>query len=128
MLDKASAEHKRDIVEILEPLFEQDDDAARLVTVLDAKLTVTDDPLDRASILQRLVELSEHKLNDRARALDAALRGLAADPGSQQALNEAERLAERLGQWQETARQLEGVVHARDAAARPAGAQVALRE
>jgi len=126
MLDKASAEHKRDIVEILEPLFEQDDDAARLVTVLDAKLTVTDDPLDRASILQRLVELSEHKLNDRARALDAALRWLAADPGSQQALNEAERLAERLGQWQETARQLEGVVHAPDAATRPAETQVAL--
>ncbi|HEY6033927.1 MAG TPA: hypothetical protein VIV58_06695, partial [Kofleriaceae bacterium] len=120
MLAKASPEHKRDIVEILEPLFEQDDDAARLVTVLEAKLAVTDDPLDRAAILQRLVELSEQKLNDRARALDAALRWLAADPGSQQALDEAERLAERLGQWQETARQLEGVVHAPDAASRPA--------
>ncbi|MEO8841840.1 MAG: tetratricopeptide repeat protein [Kofleriaceae bacterium] len=110
MLATVQPAHKREIVEILEPLFEQDDDSARLVTVLDARLAVTDEAIDRASILQRLVEIAEHKLNDRARALDAALRWLAADPASQQALNESERLAERLGQWQETAQKLSAIV------------------
>ncbi|HEY0250950.1 MAG TPA: hypothetical protein VGC41_05455, partial [Kofleriaceae bacterium] len=126
MLATASPEQKRDIVEILEPLLEQDDDSARLVNVLEAKLTATDDPLDRASILQRLVEINEHKLNDRARALDAALRWLAADPASQQALNESERLAERLGQWQETAQKLQTIVRASDASYRASDVQVSL--
>ena len=56
--------------------------------------------------LARLVEISEQRLNDRGRALDAALRWLAVDPASHQALGETERLAERLGQWRETAARL----------------------
>src|SRR5260221_6147158 len=80
----ADPDLKRDIVEILEPLFEQDNDSARVVTILEARLATVDDPIDRASILARLVELAETKLDDRARALDAALRWLAADPASTQ--------------------------------------------
>ncbi|HSD88791.1 MAG TPA: tetratricopeptide repeat protein, partial [Kofleriaceae bacterium] len=115
-----------EIVEILEPLFEADGDSQRLVSVLEAKLTVIDDPLDRASILQRLVELAEHKLNDRARALDSALRWMAIDPASTQALSETERLADRLGQWRETASRVDTIVHSKDAAERSADVQAGL--
>ncbi|HUJ59383.1 MAG TPA: tetratricopeptide repeat protein, partial [Kofleriaceae bacterium] len=121
-----SPEHRLDIVDILEPLFEQDGDAPRLVAVLDARLAVTEDPIDRAQILARLVELAEHSLNDRGRALDAALRWLAIDPASQQALAETERLAERLGQWRETAARIQAIVDAPDAGAREADVQVGL--
>ncbi|HTR52356.1 MAG TPA: tetratricopeptide repeat protein, partial [Kofleriaceae bacterium] len=114
------------IVEILEPLFEADNDAARLVTVLEAKLAVTDDALDRATILTRLVELAEQKLHDRARALDAALRWLAIDPASQQALDETERLADRLGQWRETAQRVAAIARAPEAKDRAPDVQVGL--
>jgi tetratricopeptide (TPR) repeat protein len=109
MLDGAP-DHKAAIVEILEPLFDQDGDAARLARVLEARLDVTDDAIDRSSVLARLVELAEHRLGDRRRALDAALRWLANDPGSDQALTETERLAEELARWPEVAERLAEIV------------------
>src|SRR6185436_4398021 len=110
----SAPEHKAAIVEILEPVFEHDGDATRLANVLEARLDVTDDAIDRASILSRLVELAEHGLGDKRRALDAALRWLAIDPGSMQALAETDRLAEALGQWPEVADRLAAIVGARD--------------
>ncbi len=115
-----------DIVEILEPLFEQDNDAPRLITVLEAKLPTLADPIDKANLLARIVELAEQTLNDRARALDAALRWLTLDPASSQALSEVERLSDRLGQWRETAARVDAVVHAADAANRSPELQVGL--
>jgi tetratricopeptide (TPR) repeat protein len=120
------AELSSEIVEILEPLLESDGDANRLVMIYEAKLNVVEDPLDKASILQRLVELTEGKLNDRARALDAALRWLAVDPQSTQALSEIDRLSDRLGQWRETASRVDAIVHAKDAKERPDDVQVGL--
>lgn len=114
------------IVEVLEPLFEQDGDAARLANVLEARLAITADPLDRASLLARILELAEQRLGDRARALDAALRWLALDPASEQALGEVDRLAERLGQWHEVGSRVAAIVHAEDASTRDADVQVAL--
>ncbi|HEU4612270.1 MAG TPA: tetratricopeptide repeat protein, partial [Kofleriaceae bacterium] len=125
LLHKAP-EQVLEIVEILEPLYEQDNDAQRLVMVLEAKLAKLDDPIDRSSILQRIVELSEQRLNDRARALDAALRWLETDTGSTQALSEIDRLSDRLGQWRETASRIDAIVHAKDASERPADIQVGL--
>ncbi|HEX4420604.1 MAG TPA: tetratricopeptide repeat protein [Kofleriaceae bacterium] len=111
MLDRAPDERSA-IVEILEPLFEQEGDAARLVRVLEARLAITGDPIDQASILSRLLELSEHQLGDRRRALDAALRWLAIDPASAQALAEIARLADALGQWPEVEPVLDAIVAA----------------
>ena len=125
MLASAPSE-RRDIVEILEPLFEQDGDHGRLLAVLEARLAIVDDPIDRAAILQRIVELAEGKLNDRARALDATLRWLSLDPASQQALSETERLADRLGQWKETATRLDAIARAPEAAERAPDVQVGL--
>ncbi len=119
-------EERREIVEILEPLFEQDGDYARLSTVLEARLAIIDDPIDRATILQRLVELAEHRLNDPSRALDGVLRWLSADPASQQALSEIERLADRLGQWKETAARIDAIARAADAKDRASDVQVGL--
>ncbi|HEU4728061.1 MAG TPA: tetratricopeptide repeat protein, partial [Kofleriaceae bacterium] len=125
MLGSAPA-HKAAIVEILEPLFEQDGDGARLASVLEARLDITDDVIDRASILARLLELAEHQLGDRRRALDAALRWLAIDPGASQALAEIERLAELLGQWPEVATRLTTIIDAPDARSRDPEVQLTL--
>jgi tetratricopeptide (TPR) repeat protein len=123
---QSAADQRIEIIEILEPLFEADNDAPRLITVLEAKLGTITDPLDRATVLARLVELYEGKLSDRARALDSALRWLAIDPASDQALAETERLSDRLGQWRETAARIDEIVHASDATDRPTDVQVGL--
>ncbi|HET9621855.1 MAG TPA: tetratricopeptide repeat protein [Kofleriaceae bacterium] len=112
------------IVEILEPLFEQDGDATRLARVLEARLAITDDAIDQASLLARLLELSEHQLGDKRRALDAALRWLAIDPSSNQALAEIDRLAGALGQWPEVEPKLDAIASGPDA--RDPETQVAL--
>jgi tetratricopeptide (TPR) repeat protein len=125
MLDSAP-DQRAAIVEILEPVFEHEGDAARLARVLEARLDITDDAIDRAAILARLVEIAEHQLGDKRRALDAALRWLALDPGSQQALAETDRLAELLGQWPEVAARLVAIVDAPDRATRDPDTQVAL--
>ena len=119
-------EQRAEIVEVLEPLFEQDNDPARLVGVLEARIEITPDPIDKAILLGRVVELAEAKLGDRGRALDAALRWLAVDPTSEQALSETDRLAERLGQWPEVALRVGAIVNAADARSRNPEVQVEL--
>ncbi|MBA3459340.1 MAG: hypothetical protein H0T46_05220, partial [Deltaproteobacteria bacterium] len=119
-------EQRAEIVEILEPLFEMDNDSARLLGVLEARLEITPDPIDKATLLGRIVELAETGLGDRGRALDAALRWLSVDPASEQALSETNRLAERLGQWPEVAVRVGAIVNAPDAASRDSEVQVEL--
>jgi tetratricopeptide (TPR) repeat protein len=121
-----SADQRANIVEVLEPLFERDGDHAHLLEVLEARLDITSDAIDRASLLARIAELAEQKLNNHARALDAALRWLAVDPSSAQALNETDRLAERLGQWPEVASRVSAIAHAPDAKSRDTEVQVLL--
>ncbi len=119
-------DQRAEIVDILEPLFEQDGDASRLATVIEARLTIISDPIDQASLLSRLAELVEHRLGDRKRALDAALRWLAADASSQHALAEVDRLADRLGQWPEVAARVSAIVAATSSRSLPSEVQVAL--
>ena len=125
------ADQRAEIVEILEPLFEQDGDASRLAATLEARLELTEDPIDRAGLPARIVELVEERLDDRRRALDAALRWLAVDPASAQALGEVDRLAARLGDWPDVAARVADIVRApasgaRDVPPRDPEVQVAL--
>jgi tetratricopeptide (TPR) repeat protein len=122
----AAPDQKAAIVEILEPLFEHDGDAARLASVLEARLEITGDVIDRAALLSRIVELAEHQLGDGRRALDAALRWLAIDPASHQALGETDRLAGLLGEWPEVAARLAAIAGAPDEKTRDADTQIAL--
>lgn len=122
----SAPDQRGDIVEVLEPLFEQDGDAARLAGVLEARLALTADPIDRAALLQRLVELFEQRLADLGRALDAALRWLAVEPGSRQALYDTERLAGQLAQWGDVAQRVSAIAHAPGAEQRDPDAQIAL--
>jgi tetratricopeptide (TPR) repeat protein len=82
-----------EVVEVLEPLYEQDSDWGRLADVVATRLHLAD-PVDRAALCQRLVELADRRLGDRDRAYLAAVRWIAEEPGSGEAFAEAERLAD----------------------------------
>jgi tetratricopeptide (TPR) repeat protein len=125
MLAKAP-DQRAQIVEVLEPLFERDGEHAHLLEVLEARLGITDDPIDRASLLARILELAEQRLGNYSHALEAALRWLAVDPSSAQALNETDRLAERLDQWPMVAARVTEITRAPEARDRDPEVQVLL--
>ncbi len=113
LLQTAESE-RSEIIAILEPLYESEEEHGRLTDLLGAKLSVTDDRLDRSLIYARIAELAEQQLNDPVRALDAVGGWLAEDPQSEQALIELDRLAEACGRWGEVAARLSGIIESVD--------------
>ncbi len=99
-------------IAILEPLYEGEGDFARLADLYEHKLTVETSPSERAALLSRIAELSENRLDNKVRALDAAGRWLAEDPASEEAAAELERLAASLKRWEEAAARLSDVAAA----------------
>ncbi|HUQ06344.1 MAG TPA: tetratricopeptide repeat protein [Kofleriaceae bacterium] len=118
LLTTAEAERST-IIDTLEPLYESEGDWARLADLLAAKLSVTADHHERAAIYQRIAALSETRLGDGLRALDAAGGWLAEDPTSGEALGELDRLAATQGRWHEVAARVQGVAQHADEVALP---------
>ncbi len=106
----AGGEEVAAVADVLEPLYEDEQDWVRLYDVVAARLAITPDRLDRAALCQRLVEIADRRIADRARALSAALAWLAADPASRDAFAEAERLAAARGAWADLVTQAEPLV------------------
>ncbi len=96
-------EYRGQIVDVLMPLWEADGDFIKLSEVLDAKRQVAVSDDDRRDILQRLIELREHQLQDSGGALDAAMLLHQIALGDEHALHEIERLADRTGSWSSVA-------------------------
>lgn len=114
------------IADVLEPLFEQDGDAARLATVLEVRVVIAADARDRSIRLQRLAEHYELALANRETALDAALHWLALDPGSVEAQSQIVRLATALDRWNDTEHRVAAIAADANIAAQPPEARVAL--
>ncbi len=107
------------IIDTLEPLYESEGEWGRLTDLLAAKLAVTDEHSERASIYQRIAQLAEGRLGDGVRALDAAGGWLAEDPASGEALGELDRLAAQQGRWTEVAARVHGIASAHEDQALP---------
>jgi tetratricopeptide (TPR) repeat protein len=99
-----------EVVEVLEPVFEQSGDWSRLADVLATRLHMASSPIDRAGLCQRIVELADRKLGDHERAFTAAIRWIAEDPGSAEAFAEADRLADTHAGQKELAHELARIV------------------
>lgn len=106
----ATSEQERGtIIAILEPLYEQDGDSARLADLLSTKIGGVHDAFERAQIYARIAEIAEQELGDATRALDAVGGWLAEEPESEQALDELERLGEQVQRHGEVAARLDGI-------------------
>ncbi len=87
--------------ESLIPFYERNKDGARLAAVLTVRLTHTTDPGARQELMNRLTELLEGGVNDKAGALVMALQAFSEDPLTSWSRERAERLAGDTGSWAE---------------------------
>ena len=99
-------------LDILEPLAEEQNQFSELMALLEARLTIVDDANDKASLLRRIAEICETKLNDLPLALDVLGRALVAEPGAPETVDHLERVAELAGSPVEAAKRIAGVLDA----------------
>ncbi len=102
------------VTDILEPIYEAAENHERVAWLAWKRLELLEDPFDRAQLLERIAELSEHQLGDPARAMDALGHALIQRPDEPRYLEEVERLAEQLGRWAEGAAVLENILQRED--------------
>ena len=91
---------QREIAQVLEPLYRVGEEWEKLVRVYQVELISESDPEERQRILRRLADITESKLVDQVAALDWWARAVVEAPSSEQALDEALRLARATHQWE----------------------------
>ena len=102
--------YKVPVLEVLEPIYEADADHAKLVELLEIRLTTLSDPMDQTALLERIAMLYETELGEPILAFDALGRALAGDPSSEPVLQQLERLAEEGGRYEELVALADGVL------------------
>jgi len=91
---------QREIAQVLEPLYRVSEEWEKLVRVYQVELASEAEPEERQRILRRLADISESRLVDQIAALEWWSRAVIEDPSSEQALDEALRLARATHQWE----------------------------
>ncbi|MCX7807347.1 MAG: tetratricopeptide repeat protein, partial [Deltaproteobacteria bacterium] len=82
---------------VLEPVYEQAGDAAKLAFALEVQVRHEEDLRKRVELLHRIAVLAEVQLGDARRAFEAYLRALRLDDSDEHTLSSLERLADELG-------------------------------
>ena len=91
---------QREIAQVLEPLYRVGEEWEKLVRVYQVELASEAEPEERQRVLRRLADITENKLVDQIAALDWWARAVIEAPSSEQALDEALRLARGTHQWE----------------------------
>lgn len=92
-------EHQQRITEILEPIYRGADEWKKLVAVLEARASQSDDPYETRTTLSEVGRLHEERGQDLALAFDAWARAFAAEPFEEEPRAEVDRLAGLLDGW-----------------------------
>ncbi|MEY4580950.1 MAG: hypothetical protein RL701_5653 [Pseudomonadota bacterium] len=92
--------HQHQIAEILEPLYREKTEYAKLIGIHDIQVRNTSSPDLRVSLLHRMAELYEVALEDLENAFRTFARALAEDPSSTSTREELDRIAASAGAWQ----------------------------
>ncbi|MAQ13170.1 MAG: hypothetical protein CMN30_00015 [Sandaracinus sp.] len=94
-------EHQQRITEILEPIYRGADQWKKLVAVLEAQASATEDPYEKRTTLSEVGRLHEERGNDPRMAFEAWARAFAAEPIEEEPRAEVDRLAGLLDSWNE---------------------------
>lgn len=90
-----------EIAGILEPLYRAAEQWEKLVKIHEVQLEKLTDDSERQSLIQRIAEISEHKLIDQPGALAWWCRAVREQPMSELAIEEVERLARICHSWED---------------------------
>ena len=113
--------HQPVVTAILEPLYQNANEFAKLIGVLEIQTQHASAPEQRVELLLRIAEIHEVALDDAPSAFGATARALAEDPGNGGTIERLERLAAATGDAQGLARVYEERSEALIQALAPAG-------
>jgi tetratricopeptide (TPR) repeat protein len=112
-------EHRLRITRILEPVYQKLDQWKKLVVVYEAQVGIVEDEVERVRLLGEIGVLHEKRGHDMARASRAWSRAFVRDPENEDVRAQADRLAGRLGAWDDHVKTYEAALErAGDAAVR----------
>ncbi|MDB4968610.1 MAG: repeat-containing protein, partial [Myxococcales bacterium] len=106
----ASSSHVEAALEVLEPLYENDQSWEKVVQLAEVRLGITSGQPEQAALLETIAERCENELKDQARALDAMARALRLRPDEPRLADEVERLGEAAGDPRRAADTFEAVL------------------
>ena len=90
-----------DIVDILEPKYQEAKEFQKYTRLLQAKFEATQDPVDAMGIIKQLAMLQLNELNDQKAAFEAYLKALSLDPSDVDVLRYVDELGQKLMLWNE---------------------------
>jgi tetratricopeptide (TPR) repeat protein len=99
----ADPEHELMISEILEPLYRDRGEYAKLISVYEVQERREADPIRKVALLHQIAQLHEDAAADLAAAFDTYGRALAVDPSNEATLESLDRLARMTGRFQDLA-------------------------
>ncbi len=100
--------------EILQPIYENQQDWSRLVRVLEIRAETLSDPREKVDVLQRVAEIYDQKLSQKDRAFAALRRAFRNDSNREDVLGYMERLAEQSASYDEMTAALEDAVSSQE--------------
>jgi tetratricopeptide (TPR) repeat protein len=89
-----SSQHAEAALEVLEPLYENDQNWEKVVQLSEVRLGITSGHPEQSQLLETIAERCERDLHDAGRALDAMARALRLRPDEPRLADEVERLGE----------------------------------
>lgn len=115
------------VAPVLEGVYREHQDAARLVSMLRARLGASESDLDRIGLLDEIAMLSEGALESPGDAFDALCERLSLAPADKELWRDLERLAGATGAWDKLVAVLSALVAGGASARLPADALASLR-
>jgi len=106
----ARPEYQVQIAEILEPLYRDKSEYAKLISIHDIQVQNSSSADQRVELLHRMAELYEVALEDLGNAFGTFARALAEDPANTQTREQLDRIASTAGAWQQLAEVYEAEV------------------
>ncbi|MFO0675675.1 MAG: tetratricopeptide repeat protein [Polyangiaceae bacterium] len=100
-------EHEVAIAEILEPLYRQTGDYAKLVGVHEVQVRRADDDARKVELLHQIAQLHEDAAGDLASAFSTHARALSIDPANETTQRALDRVARATGRFEDLARAFE---------------------
>ncbi|MCA9526567.1 MAG: hypothetical protein KC549_09770, partial [Myxococcales bacterium] len=91
--------HRRAVAEILEPLYRDAGEWAKLALLTEMRIELAEEPTERARLWLQSAELREEQLQDPASAFAAALQGFAEAPALEEVRERVLALGTAQGEW-----------------------------